>query len=109
MLCEFEPASGSVMAKANLVVPAAIAGRNRCFCSSVPVWAMMVAQMAGDTTSSSRGEPAAASSSHTMASSVMPAPPPPYASGVLMPMKPSSAAFCHSSSVDSWARALANQ
>ena len=88
MLCEFSPASGSVIANAIVIEPSAIPGSHRCFCSSVPLWAMMVAQMAGETTSSSSGAPAAASSSHTMASSVMPAPPPPYCSGVLTPMKP---------------------
>ena len=49
-LWELDPASGSVMAKAILSSPVANRGSHRCFCSSVPNLAMMVAQMAGDTT-----------------------------------------------------------
>ena len=81
------------------------AGSHRCFWASVPNWAMMVAQMAGDTTMTSSGQPAAASSSSTAASSAMPPPPPPYSSGTLTPRKPASATAFHSSSVRSsaWA------
>jgi hypothetical protein len=77
ILCELDPASGSVMAKAMSMRPSASWGSHRSFCSSVPKRAMMLAQMAGDTTRSNRGHPAAASSSHTMARSEIPPPPPP--------------------------------
>ena len=104
-LWELEPASGSVMAKAILSSPVAKRGSHRCFWASVPKRAMMVAQMAGDTTMTSRGQPAAASSSWTAASSVIPPPPPPYSSGTLTPRKPASATALHNSSVRSsaWA------
>ena len=90
-LCEFEPASGSVMPNAMIDEPLASPGSQRCFCSSVPNLAMTVPQMAGETTISSSAQPAAASSSSTMASSYMPAPPPPYSSGRFTPRKPSLA------------------
>ena len=106
-LWELDPASGSVMAKDILISPVAKPGSHRCFCASVPNLAMMVAQMAGDTTMINRGQPAAASSSVTMASSVMPMPPPPYSSGTLTPRNPASPTACQSSSVRSSARALA--
>ena len=77
MRCEFDPASGSVMAKAIFDSPLAIDGSQRSFCSSVPNVAMSVAQIAGDTSISNIGHPAAATSSHTMVSSVIPIPPPP--------------------------------
>ena len=83
--CELEPASGSVIAKAIVSSPVASPGSQRRRCSSVPLRAMTVAQIAGETTSSSSGQPAAASSSHTMASSVIPRPPPPYSSGTDTP------------------------
>jgi hypothetical protein len=35
-LCEFEPARGSVMAKATRVVPAAMPRSQRSFCAGVP-------------------------------------------------------------------------
>jgi hypothetical protein len=35
-----EPASGSVKTAVGMISPAVMAGRNRCFCSSVP-WAMI--------------------------------------------------------------------
>ena len=76
-LCEFDPASGSVMAKAMSMRPSASSGSQRDFCSSFPKRPMMLAQIAGDTTSRSSGHPAAASSSHTMARSEIPPPPPP--------------------------------
>jgi hypothetical protein len=98
-LWEFEPASGSVMAKAILSSPVANRGSHRCFWASVPNLAMMVAQMAGETTMTSSGHPAAASSSATAASSVIPPPPPPYCSGTLTPRNPGSATAFHSSSV----------
>lgn len=50
MWCEFEPASGSVMAKAIFVSPVAMGCNQRCFCSSDPNLVIMLAQMAGDTT-----------------------------------------------------------
>ncbi len=81
-----EPASGSVMANAIFSSPEPKRGSHDSFCcSSEPKWAMMVAQMAGDTTSSSRGQPLAASSSRTMASSAIPIPPPPYSAGTFTP------------------------
>ena len=63
MLCELVPASGSVMAKATLVVPAAIPVSQRSFCSSVPCRARMLPTIAGETTISSSDEPAAVISS----------------------------------------------
>ncbi len=41
MPCTSEPAPGSVIEKAARYSPAAIRGRNRCFCSSVPCDAIM--------------------------------------------------------------------
>ncbi len=106
ILCEFDPASGSVMANAMVSVPSAMAGTQRFFCSSVPNLLMMVPLMAGDTTISSSALPAAAISSMTSASSYMPAPPPPYSSGRFTPRKPSLPASAHNSVVCSWARAF---
>jgi hypothetical protein len=105
MLCEFEPASGSVIPKAMIVSPLARPGSQRCFCSGVPNRPMIVPLMAGETTIISSPQPAALSSSQTVASSYMPAPPPPYSSGRLRPRKPLRPASCHSS--DSGSRALA--
>ena len=85
MLCELEPASGSVIANAIVCVPSAMPGSQRRFCSSVPKRAMTVPQIAGETTIISSGQPCAASSSHTAARSPMPPPPPPYSSGMLTP------------------------
>ncbi len=101
-----EPASGSVIANAIVMVPSAIPGSQRFFWSSVPNFAMIVPLMAGETTISSSGQPPADISSITMASSYMPAPPPPYSSGRLTPMKPSLPASDHNSSVCSSARAF---
>ncbi len=75
--CEFDPASGSVMPKAMIFEPDARPGSQCCFCSSVPNLAMIVPQMAGETTIISSPQPAAASSSSTSDSSYIPAPPPP--------------------------------
>lgn len=97
MLCELEPASGSVIAKAILKLPSAIAGSQLFFWASVPYRAMMVALIAGDTTINSSGQPAAESSSKTSPSSYMPAPPPPYSSGMFTPRKPSFPASSHNS------------
>ena len=77
MLWEFVPASGSVIANATFVVPAAIGRTNFSFCSSVPCLAMIEPTIAGDTTISSRGVPLAASSSPTAKRPDMPSPPPP--------------------------------
>jgi hypothetical protein len=99
MLCEFDPASGSVMEKANVEVPSAKPGNQACFCSSLPYCAMIVPTIAGDTTMSSSGLPAAASSSHTAARSPMSPPPPPYSSGIATPRKPLRPASDHSSVV----------
>ena len=85
ILCEFDPASGSVIAKTIRLVPSAMPGSHCFFCSSVPKREITVPQIAGETTMSSNGEPAAASSSSTAARSAMPAPPPPYSSGMLTP------------------------
>ena len=68
-LCELEPASGSVMPNAMIDEPLASLGSQRCFCSSVPNLAMIVPQIAGETTIISRPQPAAASSSSTRESS----------------------------------------
>jgi hypothetical protein len=83
--CEFEPASDSVMEKAMVVVPSAMPGSHRFFCSSVPYCAMIVPTIAGETTISNSGLPAAASSSQTAARSPMSPPPPPYSSGTATP------------------------
>ena len=85
ILCVFEPASGSVIANANVAVPSASPGSHCFFCASVPYWAMIVPTIAGETTISSSGQPAAASSSHTAARSPMSPPPPPYSSGTATP------------------------
>ena len=85
MRCEFDPASGSVMAKAMICEPSARPGSQRPFCSAVPNLAMTVPQIAGDTTIINRGQPAAPSSSSTIASSYMPWPPPSYSSGRFTP------------------------
>ena len=74
---EFEPASGSVMAKAILSRPEASGGSHVDRWCSVPYRDSNVPQMAGETSIMSSGQPAAATSSHTMASSEMPMPPPP--------------------------------
>ncbi len=109
MRCELEPASGSVIANAIVIVPSAIPGSQRCFCSSVPNLLMIVPLMAGDTTIISSAQPVAAISSITRESSYMPAPPPPYSSGRLTPMNPSLPASCHNSSVCSPARAFSRK
>jgi hypothetical protein len=82
-----------------VIDPSAIPGTQRFFCSSVPNLAMMVPLIAGETTIISSGQPAVDSSSITTDSSYMPAPPPPYSSGRFTPMKPSSPASRHNSSV----------
>ena len=98
MLCELEPASGSVMANAMMIEPSAIPGSQRCFCSSVPKRAMIVPLMAGETTIISSGAAGRRELlASTIDSSYMPAPPPPYSSGRFTPMKPSLPASCHSS------------
>src|SRR6266536_214641 len=97
-LCEFDPASDSVIANAMIIEPSAMPGSQRSFCASVPKRVMIVPQIAGETTIISRVQPAAESSSSTSESSYMPPPPPPYSSGRFTPMKPSLPASCHSSS-----------
>ena len=57
MLCEFVPASGSVIANAILVVPAPIPRSQRSFCSAVPWRARMLPTIAGETTISSSEQP----------------------------------------------------
>ena len=47
------------MPKAMIVEPSAMPGSQRCFCSSVPNRAMIVPQIAGETTIISRLQPAA--------------------------------------------------
>ena len=83
--CEFEPASGSVIANDIFTEPSANRGSQRSRCSAVPDKAITLAAMAGETTMSSRGHPAAAISSATIASSTIPAPPPPYSAGTATP------------------------
>ena len=85
MLWVLVPASGSVIAKAMVLVPSQMPGSQRRFWASVPYRLMIVPQIAGLTTMSSNGQPCAASSSQTAAMSPMPPPPPPYSSGMLMP------------------------
>lgn len=85
MRWELEPASGSVMANDIRSEPSAKPGSHCSFCSVVPLVAMTVAAIAGDTTISSSGQPAAAISSATIASSTIPAPPPPYSGGTATP------------------------
>ena len=75
--CEFEPASGSVIANATRVVPAAIPGSHVSRCSSVPWRTRIEPTIAGETTMSSSEQPAALISSATAASALMPSPPPP--------------------------------
>ena len=84
-LCEFEPASGSVIANATFVVPAAMPRSQRSFCSGVPCLARMLPTIAGETTIRSSEQPAAEISSPTAASADMPSPPPPYSSGMFTP------------------------
>jgi len=109
MVCELEPASGSVIPKAMVISPLARPGSQRCFCSSVPNRAITLPQIAGDTTIISRPVPDAASSSMTMDNSYIPAPPPPYSAGRLTPMNPSRPASAHSSSVLRFSRAQARK
>ncbi len=85
ILCEFEPASGSVIANDIFALPSANRGSQCSFWSVVPLVAITVAAMAGETTISSSGQPAAAISSATMESSTIPAPPPPYSAGTATP------------------------
>jgi hypothetical protein len=84
-LCEFVPASGSVIAKATFVVPAAMPRSQRSFCASVPWRARMLPAIAGDTTIRSSDLPAAAISSPTAARPDIPSPPPPHSSGRFTP------------------------
>ena len=80
------PASGSVIAKAILVVPRPMPRSQRSFCSSVP-WRARIA--AGDRRRDDDQEQRAAGARRsprpTAASSVMPSPPPSYSSGMLTP------------------------
>jgi len=71
------PASGSVMAKQNLLAPVTVPGSQRCFCSSEPWRETTMAPSPGLTTRSTMGTPARASVSSTRASSWMPSPAPP--------------------------------
>ena len=68
-LCEFDPASDSVIANAMIIEPSAMPGSQRSFCASVPKRVMIVPQMAGETTIISSVHPAADSSSSTSESS----------------------------------------
>ena len=56
-LCEFDPASASVIANANLVVPAAMPRSQRSFCSGVACLARMLPTIAGETTIRSNEQP----------------------------------------------------
>ncbi len=93
----FDPASGSVMAKAILVRPVARSGSQRSRCSSEPNRAITVPQMADDTSRISSGHPAAEHSSSTMASSAIPMPPPSCSAGMLTPTNPCAASSSHRS------------
>ena len=84
-MCELVPASGSVIANATLVVPAAMPRSQRSFCSAVPCRARIEPTIAGETTISSSDFPAAEISSPTVASPDIPSPPPPHSSGRLTP------------------------
>ncbi len=92
-----DPASGSVIAKTMMDVPADRAGSHDFRCSSVPKAVITSPQMAVETTSKSSGVPWAAISSPTIDSSLIPPPPPPYSSGRLTPMNPAPASRDHSS------------
>ena len=72
MLWVLVPASGSVIAKAIVLVPSHRPGSHFCFCASVPYLVITVPQIAGLTTISSIGQPCAESSSQTAAMSPMP-------------------------------------
>jgi hypothetical protein len=85
MLCELEPASGSVIANATFVVPAAMPRSQMSFWSGVPCLARMLPTIAGETTIRSSDDPDAATSSPTAASADMPSPPPSYSSGMFTP------------------------
>ena len=82
---ELVPASGSVMAKATLVVPAAMPRSHWSFWSSVPWRARIDPTIAGETTISSSDLPDAEISSPTEARPDMPSPPPPHSSGRFTP------------------------
>ena len=86
ILCELEPASGSVMANAMRSEPSAKPRQ--------PALLLLVGAEPGDDRarrsparppSAAAPQPAAASSSHTAARSPMPPPPPPYSSGTFTP------------------------
>jgi hypothetical protein len=97
MLCEFEPASGSVIANATLIVPWPMPRSQRSFWSGVPWRTRMLPTMAGETTISSSPVPAAVISSPTAASALMPSPPPSYSSGMFTPRNPLPASSSQSS------------
>ena len=71
------PASGSVIANATFVVPAAIPGSQSSRWASVPCRVMIEPTIAGETTISSSEQPEAEISSPTACSACMPSPPPP--------------------------------
>ena len=71
------PASGSVIAKATLVCPAAIPGSQSSRWASVPWRVRIEPTIAGETTISSSEQPAAEISSPTICSACIPSPPPP--------------------------------
>ncbi len=91
------PASGSVTAKQSFSFPVAMAGRNRCFTASEPFRRMQTASIPVRTSSVLAGRPAPDSSSSPRARARSPSPEPPYASGIRLPISPSSASACQSS------------
>ncbi|CAL2056186.1 protein of unknown function [Streptomyces murinus] len=87
-LARSEPASCSLMPMEKKQRPAAIAGRNRCFCSSVP-WARIEGPAWRSATQCAEtGAPAASNSSITTTRAANPRPPPPYRGGSAMPTQP---------------------
>ena len=76
-LWELVPASGSVIANATFVVPAAMGGSHSSRWASVPWRVMIEPTIAGETTIRSSEHPAAEISSPTAWRACMPSPPPP--------------------------------
>jgi hypothetical protein len=91
-----EPASGSVMAKTRMVLPATTEGTMSRFCCSVPFLRMQAVSMA--VTSMREGEkPRAQMSSKPRVRATRPELLPPYSSGTRAPRRPMSANSCQSS------------
>src|SRR5690349_10734563 len=84
----FEPASGSVIAKAIFSEPSAIPGSHCDFISWLPCLSRIEPQIAGEMTLISSGQPWVAVSSMMTARSVMVPPPPPYSTERCTPRNP---------------------